>query len=142
MFEGLRSSFFEHFASLLWGDGESAYLSDIHSHVDSDWESFSAAIMKICKRYSSSPDHSSTSAETAWNFLTNSKFNIDYCKHTSFVSVSLPTGIFSPGHNCSGSYLENEQNSDVSFCGQLLWESLESLHAVYESLKLDNLRKR
>lgn len=142
MSEGLHSSFYDHFAILLWGDSESAYLSDAHSHVDSEWESFSTAIMKICKRYASLPaNHPSTSLGSAWNFLINSKFHIDYSKHASFIAISLPIETSSSGFDYTGSYL-NEKNREVSFYAQLLRETLDSLHSVYENLKLDNLRKR
>lgn len=143
MSEGLHSSFYEHFASLLWGDDESAYLSNTHSHVYSEWESFSSTILKICQRYTPShPSHPSPVSETAWDFLTNSKFHLEYSKYASFVGVPFPITINSLGSDCPGLDLEGGQNHEMSFHAQLLEETLESLHAVYENLKLNNLRKR
>lgn len=44
--------------------------------------------------------------------------------------------------NFQRSSVDDAQSFDKPFYTDLLWESLESLHGLYESLKLDNLRKR
>ena len=52
MAEGLTPSFYNHFLFLLWGDGDSGYLSEANSTVDSEWNSFCDTIMQMCKKSS------------------------------------------------------------------------------------------
>ncbi|MFS8013029.1 putative anaphase-promoting complex subunit 1 [Helianthus anomalus] len=47
MAEGLEANLYNQFTVLLWGNGDSAYLSRVDSPVDSEWESFSAIILEI-----------------------------------------------------------------------------------------------
>lgn len=142
MAEGLHYSFYNHFATLLWGDNESAYLSHTDSPVDSEWESFTVAVMKICKQYTSSHSIIPTSPKTAWDFLMNSKFHVSYSDQASICGVRLVGTQKSTGVDYNDAYLQDVQNREVSFYAQLLMESLDCLHSVYENLKLDNLRKR
>lgn len=140
MAEGLSSSFYSYFLGLLWKDGDSVYLADADSSISSEWNSFCSTIMQLCKSSSVIPQDLKPVSHSSWEFLISSKFHKNY-------KLNLVTGIssgmsddvlgFSPG-----------SNSDVKQClpnpfnSELLMECLDSLHAVYESLKLDILRKR
>ena len=46
MAEGLEPNLYNHFVGLLWGNGDSAYLSKVDSSVDSEWESFKFLLVK------------------------------------------------------------------------------------------------
>lgn len=141
MAEGLHSSFYRHFASLLWGDDDSAYLSN--PLVDSEWESFTRAVMNICTRYGSLPSKlPSKLPDTAWDFLLDSKFHACYSKKASVSGISLMSTASFRGADYTAANIHDEQNQEMSFYAQLLRETLDSLHALYENLKLDNLRKQ
>ncbi|XP_038980234.1 anaphase-promoting complex subunit 1 isoform X2 [Phoenix dactylifera] len=140
MAEGLHSSVYSHFASSLWGDDDSAYLSN--PLVDSEWESFTRAVMKICTRCGClPPKQPSKLPDTAWEFLINSKFHTCYSKKASVSGISLMSVASFGGADYTAAYIQDEQNQ-VSFYARLLRETLDSLHALYENLKLDNLRKQ
>lgn len=140
MSEGLGSPLLDHFNLLLWGSTGSSYLSNVHCHVDSEWDCFSAAIMKIRNGCAcSAPSDTSLSPESSWNYLTRSKFNFQYSKHLSFTGVSLP---ISKSADFTDFNLADIQRKEELFYPQLLREALECLHSVYENLKLNNLRKR
>ncbi|XP_073113376.1 anaphase-promoting complex subunit 1 isoform X2 [Elaeis guineensis] len=141
MAEGLHSSFYSHFASLLWGDDDSAYLSN--PLVDSEWESFTRAVIKICTRYGSlPPKQPSKLPDTAWEFLIDSKFHTHYSKKASVSGISFMSTASFRGADYTAAYIHDEQNQEVAFYARLLRETLDSLHALYENLKLDNLRKQ
>ncbi|KAF8720064.1 hypothetical protein HU200_024836 [Digitaria exilis] len=141
MAEGLQSCFYSHFVSLFWGDSDATYLYS-SSHADSEWEYFSYEIKKVCMKYGqTSPNKSPVSPSKAWDFLINSKYHAQYCKRTptssnSFLPVSHDTckAVFNP-------FLQDEHSSDVSFYIRFMRETLETLHALYENLKLNILRK-
>ncbi|KAJ1262414.1 hypothetical protein BS78_09G105800 [Paspalum vaginatum] len=141
MAEGLQSCYYSYFVSLFWGDSDAAYLYS-SSHADSEWEHFSYEIKRVCTKYGQTlPSKSCTSPIKAWDFLINSKYHAQYCKRAptssnSFlpVSYSTCTTVFNP-------FLQDEHSSDVSFYIQLMREILETLHALYENLKLNILRK-
>ncbi|KAF9596426.1 hypothetical protein IFM89_011255 [Coptis chinensis] len=143
MAEGLHSTFYNHFLGLLWGDGDSAYLGNTDSCVSSEWEAFSSLILQMCGKLKSYPTKNSNAmSQSAWEFLMNSEFHKKYCKQTSLPGISVV-----PSHNlqdfdCSNSNTEGRHSSDKSYYTQLLVETLDSLHALYETLKLDNLHKR
>ncbi|KAF8397264.1 hypothetical protein HHK36_016174 [Tetracentron sinense] len=143
MAEGLQTKFYNHFLVLLWGNGDSAYLSKADSCVDSEWESFSSIIMQMCRKSSFiSRKHSDLVPHSSWEFLIRSKFHKNYCKHTSITGISSATLPDLRESDCSEAYIEDKQSPEKALYSQLLMETLDSLHSLYESLKLDNLRKR
>ncbi|KAI3988958.1 hypothetical protein MKX01_016529 [Papaver californicum] len=126
MAHGLHSNLYSHFLVILWGDGDSAYLSNADSCVNSEWEAFGNTILQMCRKLKFIPEKSSGGMlPSSWEFLLSSKFHKNYCKI-----------------NSSRSNIGNKQIPDKSFYAQLLLETLDALHALYESLKWDNLRKR
>uniref|UniRef100_A0A0A9DXX7 Meiotic checkpoint regulator cut4, putative n=1 Tax=Arundo donax TaxID=35708 RepID=A0A0A9DXX7_ARUDO len=141
MAEGLQDCFYSHFISLFWGDSDAAYLY-LSSHVDSEWEYFCYEITRVCTKYGQKlPTKSPTSSSSAWDVLINSKYHAQYCKRApmssnSFLPVSYGTcnTVFNP-------FLQDEHSSEVSFYVQFMRETLETLHALYENLKLNILRK-
>ncbi|KAL6620059.1 hypothetical protein ACP70R_035198 [Stipagrostis hirtigluma subsp. patula] len=136
MAEGLQSCFYSHFVSLYWGGSDAAYLYS-SSHVDSEWESFSYEIRKVCTKYGETlPTISPTLPSKAWDFLINSKYHVQYCRRAPTCSnSSLPV----PYSTCSTVF--NSFVQDASFYIQFMREILETLHALYENLKLNVLRK-
>lgn len=71
----------------------------------------------------------------------NSQFHKNYCKTNSFSSISSMYSLENQELDYTLSSLEAKLSGESSFYSELLTESLESLHAVYECLKLNNLRK-
>jgi anaphase-promoting complex subunit 1 len=147
MAEGLSSGFYNHFLALLWGDSNSDYLSRADSSVDSEWNSFCNIILQMCRKPSAtSQKHSdleNLEQHSSWEFLVNSKFHKNYHKLNFISRVSSSELSFDPEKMDSfGSNMEGNRSSENSFYFELLQESLDCLHALYESLKLDKLRKR
>lgn len=133
MAEGLEANLYDHFVALLWGNGESAYLSRVDSSADSEWESFSAIILEIFGKKRKNPQlHSGSS----WEFLLNSSFHEKYSKSHFMSGISSRMSLQSD-ESCSAS-----QQLDTSYTSESLIEILDILHAVYESLKLNHLRRR
>ncbi|WOL06876.1 anaphase-promoting complex subunit 1 isoform X1 [Canna indica] len=140
--QGLQFSFYNHFASLLWGDFGSAYFSISHPHKDSEWEAFAGTIIRICSRYRTRTlEAPSPVPDTAWDFLVSSKFHKCYLKHSFRCGTSLANMPDFSGVKCNDPHIQDNQNQKI-FYSQLLAETLDSLHALYESLKLDKLRKQ
>ncbi|GMI87289.1 pollen calcium-binding protein 1, EMBRYO DEFECTIVE 2771, anaphase promoting complex 1 [Hibiscus trionum] len=139
MAEGLSPSFYNHFLILLWGDNESGYLSEANSTVDSEWSSFCDTIMQMCKK---SSVVSQDIPKSSWEFLLDSKFHRNYCKINSLIGLSSDVALDRIGLDSMRSSIVGTRSSEKSFYSDLLGESLDSLHAVYESLKMDNLRRR
>lgn len=141
MAEGLQSCFYSHFVSLFWGDSDASYLYS-SSHADSEWEYFCYEIKRVCTKYGQTlPTKSPISPSKAWDFLINSKYHAQYCKRApmssnSFLPVSY--GTHKTGFN---PFLQDEHSSDMSFYIRFMRETLETLHALYENLKLNILRK-
>ncbi|CAL9156743.1 unnamed protein product [Musa hybrid cultivar] len=137
---GLQFSFYSHFATLLWGDFGSAYFFHSRPHTDSEWDAFAGAVMRICDRYGTRMQRQSPPVSgAAWEFLVNSKLHRRHSIGRGIFSMNMP--------NCSGadyndSQIQDEQNEGRPFYSQLLAETLDSLHCLYESLKLDKLRKQ
>ncbi|KAG6765462.1 hypothetical protein POTOM_029505 [Populus tomentosa] len=147
MAEGLSSGFYNHFLALLWGDSNSDYLSRADSSVDSEWNSFCNIILQMCRKPSAtSQKHSdleNLEQHSSWEFLVNSKFHKNYHKLNFISRVSSSELSFDMEKMDSfGSNMEGNRSSEKSFYFELLQESLDCLHALYESLKLDKLRKR
>ncbi|XP_047093985.1 anaphase-promoting complex subunit 1 isoform X1 [Lolium rigidum] len=142
MAEGLQSSFYSHFVSLLWGDNDAASLCS-SSHVDSEWEFFSYEVSKACAKYEqTSSTKSSTSSSTAWGFLINSKYHAQYCKQSSILGTSFLPMSYSTNSTAFHSFLQDEHSSDAAFYIRFMKETLDTLHALYENLKLNVLRKQ
>lgn len=145
MAEGLSSSFYRHFLGLLWKDGGSAYLSNADSSISAEWDSFCSIIMQMCTSpHVTSQEFSNSVPHSSWEFLLSSKFHKDYkLKSISGIASGTSPGLsldllrFSPRSNS-----EDIKNLHKSTYTELLMECLDSLHAVYECLKLDILRKR
>lgn len=142
MAEGLNSTLFTRFLALLWSDGDSAYLAKEDSNVDSEWKSFCNVILQMCQKPGPASQLLADSASnSSWEFLIKSKYHKQYlrsnhiaCPYDGKPSVTVRSDL-------SGSVVDRH-NADISFYTELLTETLDSLHAVYETLKLDNLRKR
>lgn len=142
MAEGLSPSLYNHFLGLLWGDDDSNYVSTANSSADSEWESFCNVITKICQRPNTISQLSDSVSNSSWEFLTKSKYSQQYLRN-NYVAGAL-SGLSSnlKESDSSDAIAIHTQNTDETFCHKLLTEILDSLHAVYETLKLDNLRKR
>ncbi|GFY82115.1 E3 ubiquitin ligase [Actinidia rufa] len=143
MSEGLCSAFYNYFLARLWGDGDSAYLSEADASVDSEWESYSSVIMRMRTNYILTPERRLDSmSRSSWDFLINSKFHRKYCKTNAISGISTRKLPDPQESDSLESYLDGAQALEKSFYSELLMETLDALHAVYESLKLDNLRKQ
>ncbi|KAL2526600.1 Anaphase-promoting complex subunit 1 [Abeliophyllum distichum] len=143
MAEGLSPCFYNHFLLLLWGDSGSAYLSKADSSVDSEWESFCSVITRLCRKSNCSSQISSDSAShPSWEFLIKSRYHDQYCKHNFIAGTFSRTSSGMQVSGSCGAVVGNLQRTEASFYMELLTETLDSLHAVYETFKLDNLRKR
>ena len=143
MAEGLSSSSYNHFLSLLWGDDDAAYLSKADSSVDSEWESFSSIIMQMCKKSGLNPPKRSDAVpSTSWEFLMNSNFHKNYSKLNLISAISSKMSLELLESDSSKSYSDGGRGLEKLSYSEPLKEILDSLHAVYENLKLDNLRKR
>ncbi|XP_062231175.1 anaphase-promoting complex subunit 1 isoform X2 [Phragmites australis] len=141
MAEGLQSCFYSCFVSLFWGGSDAAYLYS-SSCADSEWESFSYEIRKVCTKYGQTlPTISPTAPSQAWDFLINSKYHAQYCKQAPTSSNSFLPVSYSKCSTVFNSFIQDEHSSDVSFYIQFMRETLETLHALYENLKLNILRK-
>ncbi|CAK7325887.1 unnamed protein product [Dovyalis caffra] len=144
MAEGLSSDFYNHFLVLLWGGSNSDYLSRADSSVDSEWDSFCNIILQMCGKPSAiSQKHLNLEQHSSWEFLVNSKFHKNYRK-LNFISRASSQELSFDVENLDsfGSIMEGNRSSEKSFYFELLLESLDCLHTLYESLKLDKLRKR
>ncbi|KAL0452714.1 UNVERIFIED_CONTAM: Anaphase-promoting complex subunit [Sesamum latifolium] len=143
MSEGLSSSLYSHFLGLLWGEDESTYLANANSSAATEWESFCNVITKMCRKPSTtSPLLSDTVSHSSWEYLIQSKYNQQYLR-SNFVAGAFP-GLSSDfqGFGSSGTIIADTPNTEETFYVNFLTETLDSLHAVYETLKLDNLRRR
>ncbi|GJR84537.1 anaphase-promoting complex subunit 1 isoform X1 [Tanacetum coccineum] len=133
MAEGLEASLYNHFVVLLWGNGDSAYLSRVDSPVDSEWESVCAIILEIFGKNRKVPQ---THSGSSWEFLVNSSFHDKYSK-SHFMSDLSPKMSLKNDESCTASL-----QLDTSYTSESLIQILDLLHAVYESMKLNHLRKR
>lgn len=143
MAEGVSAGIYNRFLVCLWGNGHAAYLSEAESNVDSEWDSFSDLIVQMCRNYKVIPDKLvSCAPNSSWDFLLNSKYHRNYARLNPITGVSSGTSVDLEELVSCRSYVDDTENPENSFYSELLMESLESLHALYESLKLDTLRKR
>lgn len=140
MAEGLSSSLYNHFLGLLWGDNGSTYLDKADSGADSEWESFCNVIAKMSGK--SKTSQSDSVSHSSWEFLIKSKYSQKYIG-SNYVVGALPELSFDLQRlHSSGAVVADHQNTEETVYLKLLTETLDSLHAVYETLKLDNIRKR
>lgn len=143
MAEGLSCSVFNHFLGLLWGDNGLTYLVKANSRADSEWESFCNVITKMCQRPNATSQLLSDSvSHSSWEFLTQSNYSQQYLR-SNYIAGTFP-GLSSElqGSHSSNVDVVDTKNTEETFCLKFMRETLDSLHAVYETLKLDNLRKR
>ncbi|XP_027940557.1 anaphase-promoting complex subunit 1 isoform X2 [Vigna unguiculata] len=141
--EGLCSSFYRHLLGLLWKDGDPAHSPEAEPIVDSEWNSFCHVILQICRKNRIISQKGSDSVpHSAWDFLISSQFHYNFCKVNSIFGMPCTVSLDQQESNFDRSFADDPQNSGKPFYTDLLRESMESLHGLYESLKLDNLRKR
>jgi anaphase-promoting complex subunit 1 len=77
----------------------------------------------------------------AWDFLINNKYHAQYCKRTPTSYDSMFPVLYSTCSTVFKPFLQDEHSLDVSFYIQFMKETLETLHALYENLKLNILWK-
>ncbi|KAJ0233773.1 Anaphase-promoting complex subunit 1 [Hirschfeldia incana] len=132
MAEGLRSDLYKLFLSLLWGYG---YSEQKDCSIHFEWEVLCNIFLGICQKPTGVHlKQLNTSSESSWDFLLSSKFHKTYSKFHSGITSINPLDREVCTKNGSG------EKPDNSF--ELMVQSLDCLHAVYESLKMDNLRKQ
>lgn len=142
MAEGLTSDFYNYFLGLLWGDSDSTLAKEDVS-IDSEWESFRRVIMNLCRKSNNSSQRpSSSDSHSSWDFLLNSRYHKQYYKNNTFARSFPGTSVELQGTDPSASCSDRTGIPGKSFYLDLLKGTLDSLHAVYENLKLDVLRKR
>ncbi|ERN05300.1 anaphase-promoting complex subunit 1 isoform X1 [Amborella trichopoda] len=140
--EGLHPSFYHHFVVMLWGNGGSSCLSSAESSTDSEWESLVSVILGMCKQLDFFPQsQSDTTRPSSWEFLLNSKYHLNYCRSNFITGIPVAWGHKQMESHCPMGNSTAEQSREKAFYAQILTETLDSLHAVYENYKLDNLRK-
>ncbi|GAB2272646.1 hypothetical protein Dimus_007470 [Dionaea muscipula] len=138
--DGLSSSLYNNFLRLLWGH-EMSCLVKADGSVGSEWKLFGSIIMQMCRESESTSQHGSDQC-SSWDFLVNSNFHRNYRDRT-FTNCMQSDGSVNMGEfYLASSSQVGEQSHEKTFYSQFLIESLNCLHAVYENLKLINLRKR
>uniref|UniRef100_A0A803M3V4 Anaphase-promoting complex subunit 1 n=1 Tax=Chenopodium quinoa TaxID=63459 RepID=A0A803M3V4_CHEQI len=142
MAEGLNSSFYNQFLQFFWGNCETADLSKANSGAD-EWKSFESVIMQIYRKsQSTSQPKSVLVSGSSWEFLVKSEFHKNYCNRNFFPGISTEGLDDRLEDHVSSSKTEEVHSPDGLFSSKFQIECLDSLHAVYENLKLINLRKR
>ncbi|KAF7830064.1 anaphase-promoting complex subunit 1 isoform X1 [Senna tora] len=140
--EGLSFSFYRYLLGHLWKDGDPAHLTVADFGVDSEWDSFCRVIMQLCRESNlMSQKHLTSVSHSAWDFLLSSQFHRNFCKINTISGISRAASLDQQETNSPSSAMDGTQISANPFNCELLMETLESLHAVYESLKLDNFEK-
>jgi anaphase-promoting complex subunit 1 len=74
--------------------------------------------------------------------LINSKYHAQYCKQSSILGTSFLPMSYSTNSTAFHSFLQDEHSSDAAFYIRFMKETLDTLHALYENLKLNVLRKQ
>lgn len=141
--EGLTTSLYNHVFGLFWEVGNFSSLAGANPILTTEWDSFSSVMMQICKKYNGlQKDFSDLKPHTSWEFLVSSKFHKSFGKRNfhdgTWFGTSSDTRKLEPTYIT----LDTTQSSERSFYSHLLAASLDCLHAVYENLKLEKLRKR
>lgn len=141
MADGLNSNLYKYFLTLLWGDGKSTNIKESNTNIDSDWNYFCSVILQMGRKPTPGAQQNlDVGTNSSWEFLLNSKFHKNYCK-ISFEAFS-GTKLRVHRSDFSSSGVDSAQGIQDPFLSELCLATLDSLHAVYENLKLDNLRKR
>ncbi|XP_021862745.2 anaphase-promoting complex subunit 1 isoform X2 [Spinacia oleracea] len=140
MAEGLSTPFYKHFLQHFWGNCETADLPKPNSGVD-EWESFKSVILQHYRKSQSTSQPNSVLVSSSWEFLVNSEFHKNYCNHNFFPGISTE-GLDDRLVDRFSSSMRGLQNPEGFSYSEFLIECLDSLHAIYENLKLSNLRKR
>lgn len=140
MAEGLSTPFYKHFLQHFWGNCETADLPKPNSGVD-EWESFKSVILQRYRKSQSTSQPNSVLVSSSWEFLVNSEFHKNYCNHNFFPGISNE-GLDDRLVDRFSSSMRGLQNPEGFSYSEFLIECLDSLHAIYENLKLSNLRKR
>ncbi|EPS73838.1 hypothetical protein M569_00901, partial [Genlisea aurea] len=141
--EGLSSILYHQFLCILWGGNDAAYLSKANMTVDSEWKSFCHVFENLCHKPSFTDDSCvDGDPHSSWEFLIKSKYNLQYLNSNCIIGGFPGLSCKSLGIKSSPVIMPTKFHRDESFHRELLTESLDALHAVYETLKLDMLRKR
>ncbi|CAI9091739.1 OLC1v1026843C1 [Oldenlandia corymbosa var. corymbosa] len=141
MSEALSSSFYNHFLNLLWGDNNYSAPAIADSDADLEWESFCHVIRALCTSSTASQSCSFEDSQSPWDFLVNSRYNKLYSNKSLLAGILPLTSGNQLESDLSGSFVGGK-DYESSSVPVLLREIMDSLHAVYECLKLDILRKR
>lgn len=143
MAEGLNSKLYNYFLGVLWGNSDSASLTKSDMNVDSEWQSFCDVILTLCKKPNSgSQMRSFSDSDSAWDFLLKSRYHKHYYKNYTFARICPGTSLEPHGTDSLVSCSDITENCGNSFYLDMLKDVLDSLHSVYENLKLDVLRRR
>lgn len=143
MAEGLNSKLYNYFLGVLWGNSDSAYLTKSDMISDPEWQSFRDVILTLCKKSNSSSErHSSSDSHSAWEFLLKSRYHKHYYKNYTFARISPASSLETHGTDSLVSCSDITENRGNSFYLDMLKDILDSLHSVFENLKLDVLRRR
>ncbi|XP_020578138.1 anaphase-promoting complex subunit 1 isoform X2 [Phalaenopsis equestris] len=142
MAEGLHSSSYSHFLRVLWGSGFSASSQNNESNVESQWESFLSTVHRIIDLHQSSRHSFPKIPSTSWDFLISSKFHTSYGKQVPNSCISVVNVSGCRDSLSAAVHVPDKRSPEVIYYRQLSSEMLDSLHALYENLKLNNLRKQ
>ncbi|RAL51299.1 hypothetical protein DM860_010801 [Cuscuta australis] len=143
MAEGLQPSIYQQFLILLWKNENPVYLSRNDVNADSEWETFCNVLLQMCRCSThSSKRTSDLTLYSSWEFLIQSKYHKKYCQNNLIAGIPQLESSNQRGFDASGLSGDSTQKSSNTVYNEILTESLDSLHAVYETLKLNNLRKR
>ncbi|KAG0481180.1 hypothetical protein HPP92_012038 [Vanilla planifolia] len=98
--------------------------------------------MKISELHKPTLPLFSNQAITSWDFLVTSRFHSSYVKQAPYCSISLITGL--NALHCHGTTVQvvDQRHQGEPYYTEVLMEILDSLHSLYENLKLNNLRKK
>jgi len=142
MAEGLSSTFYNYFLQLLWGYCDSTYLPNADPSVDSEWDLFKCVITQLFTKRTSALHQDSLSSQSSWNFLVNSEFHKSYSDRNFFGVISTEGLVVRPETHPVSLSREDVHSLQGFSSSECLIQCLDSLHAVYENLKLMNLRRR
>ncbi|KAK9683476.1 hypothetical protein RND81_10G143700 [Saponaria officinalis] len=137
MSEGLSSPYYNRFLKLLWGNCETDNFLNGESTVDSEWDRFKCIILQLFGRPQPISQDSVHVSNSAWEFLMNSEFHKNYHNHNFISGVASDVRLETQQASLSRNNVFSPEELSIFSV-----ECLDSLHAVYENLKLINLRKR
>ncbi|KAJ7525602.1 hypothetical protein O6H91_17G058400 [Diphasiastrum complanatum] len=143
--EGLCPSFYRFFlVSLVECRSEAWNLLETGANgEDPEWSIFSYLIMQWLERCSNClPEKGTDEPTTAWEFLLQSSMhneNVMSCNYFSFPLPQLPCLSELQTHYQQRCKMESYSTEETSM-RSILYDILETLHALYEDHKLDSLR--